>query len=435
MKPQSLFPPCILLLLSTGRTAGQGVSSLRGPQDDPDATGSHAATNFNKNNRELLERSTKSSELTYSDIPSKLEPWEEIALELVSYSVGPDSQTVEGAATKFQILRPKTRGAHIAKLSFLLEQGGILINRVTAEFTDKSTAVAGIDPKKFLRGRPVIETVKFPSGPLEDTITVVPRAVNSLTTSNHLIEKVIFNGLGGRQVAKGDGFQIGNNKVYDVDSRYITGLIMAADSMATTGVIRNLQFIVSKVVTASSLTDLEYNLGTNAVGDAKTLDTATLRNEGSETQAFTVSYTAVKESAISISSERTSSIEVGFGISTTFEAKLPFVGGSETTASFETSFGSSFTSGRTDEVATSEEVTREIQVKVPPKTLVTVQVTQFQEEIKDIPFTAQNKLTFIDGTHHTSTISGTMEGVSVSNVFIKTFEEAIVESQISAIHA
>lgn len=425
MKLQSLVPHCILLLLALEQAATQVVSSLRRQQDEPEAKASQAATD---KNRELLGRNTKTSALNYEDIPSHLLPWEEIALELVSDSVGPDSQTIPGAATTFEILRPKTEGAHIEKLSFLLEQGGILINRVGAKFTDGSIAVAGIRPKVFLRGQPVIETVKLPSGPLEDTITILPRAINSLGRSNHLVGKVIFDGLGGRQVAKSDGFQHGNNKVYDVDGRFLTGLIMVPGD-----VIRNLQFIVSKVITASILTDIEYDLGINAVGDAKTLDTVTLRNEGSETQTFTVSYTAVKESAISVSSERTRSIEVGFGISTTFEAKLPFVGGSETTASFETSIGSSFTSGRTDEVATSEEVTKEIQVNVPPQTLVTLQVTQFQEEIRDINFTAKHKVTFIDGSCHTSTISGTMEGVSVSNVFIKTLEESI-QSDIKGIY-
>lgn len=191
--------------------------------------------------------------------------------------------------------------------------------------------------------------------------------------------------------------------------------------------MRNLQFIVSKEIASSTLTDIDYDLSRLGLGDAKTLDTVTLRNEGTVPQTFTVAYTAIKESAVSLSSETTKSLEVGFGISTTFEAKIPFVGGVETTASFETSLSASFTSGRSDETRTSQTVTREVEVKVPPNTITTLQVTQFQEQIEDIDFTAKHTVVFVDGTSNIQTLRGTMEGVAVSNVFIKTEESAIIK--------
>lgn len=138
---------------------------------------------------------------SYDEIEGLLMPWEEIALELVDDTTGPKSQTVPGQVTDFRVLRPKTPGAHIDQLSFLLEQGGLLINRVTAKFTDGSTDVGGIDPAVFLRGKPKIVTVKLP-GKLRDTITVIPRFLDA--ASGHFVEQVTFDGLG-TTVGRGDG--------------------------------------------------------------------------------------------------------------------------------------------------------------------------------------------------------------------------------------
>ena len=138
-----------------------------------------------------------------------------------------------------------------------------------------------------------------------------------------------------------------------------------------------------------------------------------------------MAYSAVEESAVSLSSETTKSFEVGFGIETTFSGKIPFVGEAGLSVSFDASTSTSFSGGRTDETAVTKEVTREVQVTVPSNTITTLQVTQFQEKIADIDYTASHTVVFIDGSHSTTTIAGTMDGVAVSNVFIQTSEVSI----------
>ena len=371
-------------------------------------------------NLEAIEENVKYDDIPYADIQKALNPWEEIAMELISNDNGPKSATDNDSylhETRFKILRPKTKGARINKLSFLTELDGELIMRVTASFTDGSSDTGGIDPDvKAPRGTPGIETVYIP-GVMTGTIKVVPRLYEGTSNNNHRVGQVT---IGAKTVSTTNDYPA-DPKYYDVDNRFLMGLIVSTGNDRN----KNLSFIVSKKIISSSLTNVEYtNLKDDIIDDAKTLDTITLRNEGATTQSFAVSYTQIEESSISLSSEETISFGLGLGIETTFEAGTPFVG-VKGTASVETHFEKSFSSGKTEETVSTVEVTKEVFVEVPPKTVSTLIIQQYQVQIQDIKYTAEHTVTFEDGTSHHGTVEGKMEGVAVSNVFIKTTEEPL----------
>lgn len=354
-------------------------------------------------------------DLLYEKIPCALEPWEEIARDTILDTTDERSQTFPTAENNFKILRPKSRGSHITKLTFILEIDGLLINRVDAEFSDGSRDFGG---GGAIRGDPKIEVVKIP-GKMDGSITVESR-----TNPDVRVNKLFFDG-SGRQIATGQGSLAGPRHTYDVDGRYLTGIITSS-----TRRMLNLQFIISKEVASSELSNIDYELPSLGGGaEAKSLDTVTLSNDSNEAQTFSVSYTSIESSAFSFSSETTASLSVGFGVTTSITGKVPFVGDFSNQFEFSSSVESTFASGRTEESVQTKEVTKEVSVKVPPKTLTTLTITQFQEWVADIDYTATHIVTFTDGTRHVdNSLKGVMEGVAVSSVFMSTEETPLVST-------
>jgi len=355
------------------------------------------------------------SNLLYSQIPDVLEPWEEIATEIVNNTVDERSQTFQGSVSQFKVLRPRTKGAHITKLTFVTEIDNVLLARVDAEFSDGSRDTGGFPNFRGGVKNAKVHQVKLP-GKLQGTIIVEARK-NADTRVNR-----VHLGKNGPTIARGQSDLRGHDNIYDVDGRYLTGLIVPAAPVMT-----NLQFIVSKEIIDSTLSNIEYSLPQLGDGaDPKSLETITLSNDSSETQNFAVSYTSIEESAISFSSERTRSLSVGFGISTSFDFKIPFVGSVGVGAEFTSDVESTFSSGRTEEQVETKQVTKSVSVSVPPRTKTTLTVLQYQEQIANVPYKAIHTVTFSDGTIHQSEgVEGTMEGVAVSSVFMTTKEVPI----------
>ena len=75
-------------------------------------------------------------------------------------------------------------------------------------------------------------------------------------------------------------------------------------------------------------------------------------------------------------------------------------------------------------------VTKEISVTIPPNMLATLSMNQYQEELKDISYDVLHELTFENGSKSVTSISGTLQGIAVLNVFIKILEEDITPASV-----
>ena len=160
--------------------------------------------------------------------------------------------------------------------------------------------------------------------------------------------------------------------------------------------------------------------------EPKSLDKVTLTNDSSETMEFSVSYTYVETSAVEVHSEETKSYEHSFGITTGFEIKIPFIGDTGVESSYEYTNNKSYTSGTANTNESTKEVTKEVAVSVAPGTSTLFTVTQYQEEVQDIGYTATHILTFDDATTMSTQVSGKMSGVVVSNVLFSVVETALI---------
>lgn len=357
---------------------------------------------------------------TYNQVLSSLRANEEIATELISRGNGPTSTvgTPSNSGT-FLAMQGDKVGSKIEKLLFYVDtrfasNNDKFISGIGAEFSDGTTKFAGsLGETKFTR----VEVVTLSK--LTGTIKVKPRAKGV----DYNIDYIYIEGLDKTIADNGDNAwkNAGSTKVFDVDGRFLTGLVVSTEVG-----MKTLQFIVTKPTVKSELIDLNYDLGGVELGDAKTLDTITLSNDSSLQQSFEVSFTAIESSTIEFSSEKTRSFEASYEVSTTFEAKVPFVASASATATVGASIGLSISSGKTDTSETVKEVTKTISISVPPQTKTKVLVTQFQEQVADIEFTAKHRLTFKDGTTVIlETVNGIMKGVIVSNVQIDVEESAL----------
>lgn len=380
-----------------------------------DAAVANNETPSTKDGRGLRRRhlSSCANNHNYDDLP--LRAYEEIAYDLTTRTNGVESTTHWGyqhSTCNFKLVQSKTEGAHATKMTFYTDTAYDALNGVEVSFSDGSRGFCGYQAWSDRLGVEVVKNL----GKMSDSIIVQARNGNRA-----LVDTVYFQSL--KRTIGNTSTDVSSNAahVYDVDGRYITGLVCSDDDN-----MRNLQFLVSKPVKSSQLVDINYDLGhLQNPSEAKTLDVISLSNDSSEAQSFSVSYSMVEESSVSVSSERTSSFEMGIaiGISTEFGVDAWGVSAS---ASFSQDYsftsGHSYTSGKVNEKATSKEVVKEVSITVPPSTSVTLTVTQFQETLADIDYTATHVLTFEDNSYIQTSVKGEMEGVAVSNVFMDAVE-------------
>ena len=63
-------------------------------------------------------------------------------------------------------------------------------------------------------------------------------------------------------------------------------------------------------------------------------------------------------------------------------------------------------------------------VEVPPN--LARSLKQLQAQIEDITFASKCTVVFDDGPHHSGDVTGIMEGIAVSNTFMKTIESPLI---------
>ena len=351
----------------------------------------------------------------FAAVQSSLHPHEELAFELITRSndisslvSGPDN------AGTFQLLRGDTLGSRVERMMIYVDerfQSEEFIGAIGLEFTDGSSAFAG-----SLGPNVRVETIQL--GRLQGTFAVRPRPGNA----SYRVSSIVANEMGISVATQESEFRKSTStREYDVDGRFLTGLVVSSEYGFTT-----LQFVVSKKIERSELIDITYNLSElDSPAEAKTLDTITLTNEGSEMQSMSAEYTSIKETAVTFSSESSYSFSNSFEVSTEFDAPIPGLPSVEVSLGFEQS--STISSGVANSKTKVESVTKSTTIQVPPRTSTRLSVTQFQEQVRDIPFSAKHKLTFNDGSSAImDTVDGTMEGVIVSSVLISISETVLL---------